>query len=142
MEPSSPSTAARSPASLWVALALVVILAAGAGFWLNQKIDSVQAAGAPREQGDVNETEQVVTGLQQAIAEIQGGRQKLDDQASQLQRAVAANQGERKLLADQLGALSQRVDALSSRVDALASASAEGNSATAQQPPSTNRRRR
>jgi hypothetical protein len=90
-------------------------------FWLNQKVDSLQISAAPRQQADANETRQAVTGLQQAVTDIQSGQQKLAEQVDQIQRNVAADAGERKLLSDQLGALN-------SRVDALASASAEARS--------------
>jgi septal ring factor EnvC (AmiA/AmiB activator) len=122
MDQPSSAPAASRPLLPWLALALVVILAAGTTFWLNQKIDSLQvAAAAPRQQTDANETRQAVAGLQQTIADIQSGQQKLGEQVSQMQHTIAADAGERKLLSDQLGALS-------SRVDALASASAEARS--------------
>lgn len=135
MDPSLPSPSASRLLLPWLALALIALLAAGAAFWLNQKIDLVQATAAPRQESGINETQQAIAGVKQAITEIQSAQQKLDEQVSQLQRAVAMNQGERKLLSDQLGALS-------SRVDALASSSAEAGSAPQQQPQSTNRRRR
>ncbi|MCK1594687.1 hypothetical protein [Bradyrhizobium sp. 164] len=102
---------------------------------MNQKIDSVQAAAAPRQESAINETQQAIAGVKQAITEIQTDQQKLGEQVSQLQRAVAMNQGEHKLLSDQLGAVS-------SRIDTLASSGAEAGSATQPQSQSTNRRRR
>lgn len=121
--------------SHWLALALVAIFAAGAAFWLNQKIDTVQAAAAPRQDSGAAEAQQAITAIKQAIAEIQTSQQKLEEQMGQLQRAMATNQGERKLLSDQLGALS-------SRVDSLGSSRAETSSAPQQQLPSPNRRKR
>ncbi|UQR60763.1 hypothetical protein LRP30_27670 [Bradyrhizobium sp. C-145] len=135
MDPSLPSPSASRPLLSWLALGLVAILAAGGAFWLNQKIDSVQAAAAPRQESVINETQQAIASVKQAIAEIKTAQQNLGEQVSQLQRAVAMNQGERKLLSDQLGAVS-------SRIDALASSSAEAGSAPQQQSQSTNRRRR
>lgn len=133
MDHSSPSSSARRPLLPWLTLAVVVTLAAGGAFWLNQKIDSVQAAAAPRQETGTNETQGARTGaLQRAIAEIQADQQKLGEQVRQVQRAVAANQGERKLLSDQVGALS-------SRVDALASSNAEAS--PRQQSQGANRRR-
>ncbi|MBR0904575.1 hypothetical protein [Bradyrhizobium liaoningense] len=105
MDQSSPSTAGSHTVVLWLVLALVVILGAGATYWLNQKIESVQAAATPRQESEI-------TSLQQAIAEIQAGQQKLGEQVSQ--RVMAIDQGERKLLSEQIGALSSRVDALAS----------------------------
>lgn len=134
MDQSSPSMANSRSVFPWLAWALVVVLGAGTtAFWLNQKIDSVQAAAASHQVSEASEIKRDVTGLQQAIAEIQAGQQKLLEQVNQLQRAVATNQGERKLLSEQVGALS-------SRVDALASSNAEA--ASQQQPQSTGRRRR
>jgi uncharacterized protein HemX len=132
MDNSSPSSPASPPLLPWLALAVVVILAAGGALWFNQKIDSVQAAAAPRQEIGANETQVAIASLKQAIAEIQADQQKLGEQVSQVQRAVATNQGERKLLSEQVGALS-------SRVDALASSSAEAT--PRQQPQGTNRRR-
>jgi uncharacterized coiled-coil protein SlyX len=105
----------------WLGLLLVIILAAGAGFWLNQRIDSVKAAMAPRQANNIGETKQAITSLQQAVVDIQAGQQKLSEQLADLQRRFAAGQGERKLLSDQLGSLS-------GRVDALASSNADANS--------------
>src|SRR3954462_10088484 len=114
MDHSSPDLSARRPLLPWLALAVVVIVAAGGAFWLNQKIDSVQPPAAPRQESGANETRGNIAGLKQAIAEIQADQQKLNEQVNQLQRAVAMNQGERKLLSEQVGALSSRVDALAS----------------------------
>lgn len=135
MDPSLPSDARSRPLLPWLALALVAIFAVGVAFWLNQKIDAVQAAGAPRQESRATEAQQAITAMKQAIAEIQTSQQKLEEQMGQLQRTVAANQGERKLLSDQLSALSTRVDTLSS-------SRAETSSAPQQQPPSANRRKR
>src|SRR4051794_3950525 len=99
MPPSLLSTSRRRPHLPWLALALVAIFAVTAALWLNHKIDSVQAA-APRQESGAIEAQQAITGIKQAIAEIQTSQQTLGDQVGQLQRAVAASQGERKLLSD------------------------------------------
>ncbi|MBR0903353.1 hypothetical protein [Bradyrhizobium liaoningense] len=109
MDQSLPSTVARPSIFPWLAFALVVILGAGAAFWLNQKIESV---ATPVQQTGANDTKQAIAGLQQAVVDIRASQQKLGEQMSQLQRAVATDQEERKLLSDQVGALSSRVDRL------------------------------
>ncbi|WP_439398208.1 hypothetical protein ACRQ5Q_13385 [Bradyrhizobium sp. PMVTL-01] len=135
MDASLPSNSRSRSLYQWLALILVAIFAAGAAFWLNQKIDAVQAAAAPRQESGAAETQQAITAIKQAIAEIQTSQQKLEEQMGQLQRATATDQGERKLLSDQLSALS-------SRVDSLGSSRAETSSAPQQQLPSANRRKR
>lgn len=135
MDASLPSNSRSHSLSQWLALALVAIFAAGAAFWLNQKIDIVQAAAAPRQESGAAEAQQATTAIKQAIAELQTSQQKLEEQMGQLQRAMATNQGERKLLSDQLGALS-------SRLDSLGSSRAETTSTPQQQIPSANRKKR
>jgi len=92
---------------------------------MNQKIEALQAATAPRQEVSVDETRQALVAVQQTTKDIQTGQQKLTEQVNELQRRIAGEQGERKLLSDQLGAIS-------GRVDALASSKADVNSAPQQ----------
>jgi hypothetical protein len=131
MEDSSAPVRARRSALPWVIVALVV-LAAGVSFiWMNIKIEALEAAKAPTQEINGDETRQAVAALQQRLNEIQSGQTTLTDQVSELQHRIAAEQGERKLLSDQLGSLSGRVEALSS-------SSADANSSPQQ--PQRNRR--
>jgi uncharacterized protein YlxW (UPF0749 family) len=113
------------PVFPWVIVALVVLLAGGGFFWMNQKIEALQAAATAPHQDTSGEeqTKQAMAGLQQAVEGVQSSQQKLVDQVADVQRKLAAEGGERKLMSDQLSALS-------SRVDALSSAKAEGTAAT------------
>lgn len=115
MEKSLASSSARRPIFAWVIVASVMFAAAGSVFWMNQKIEALQAAAtAPRQEFSVDEMRQAAAALQQTTKEIQTNQQKLSEQVTDLQRRVAAEQGERKLLSDQLGSISGRVDALAS----------------------------
>jgi len=103
------------PVFPWVIVALVVLLAAGGFFWMNQKIEALQAAAAvPHQDTSSDQTSQAVAGLQQGVQGVQSSQQQLVDQVADIQRKLAAEGGERKLISDQLSALSARVDALSS----------------------------
>jgi FtsZ-binding cell division protein ZapB len=97
----------------------MVIFASGtAAFWMNQKIEVLQAAVAARQEIKIDKTGQAIATLQRTTEEIQIGQQKLSEQVSELQRRVATGQGERKLLSDQLGSFGERLNALaSSRAD-------------------------
>ncbi|MGR4930247.1 hypothetical protein ACIPUD_26095 [Bradyrhizobium sp. CAR08] len=81
---------------------------------MNQRIDALQAAAAPRQEVNVDDARQAIAALQQATKELQTAQQKQAEQVADLQRRIAAEQGERKLLSDQLGSVSARVDALAS----------------------------
>jgi uncharacterized coiled-coil protein SlyX len=131
MDDSFASTGARRSIFPWVIVAFVIFAAAGSAFWMNQKIEALQAATAPRQEFNVDEMHQGIALLQQTTKEIQASQQKLSEKVTDLQRRVAAEQGERKLLSDQLGSIS-------GRVDSLASSSADANSNA--QPPEKNRR--
>jgi hypothetical protein len=119
-----PSDYARTdrPVFPWVVVALVVLLAAGGFFWMNQKIEALQAATVPHQDAGIEETKQAVASVQRVAQDVQSSQQKLVDQTADIQRKLAAEQGERRLISDQLSALS-------SRVDALSSAKAEGTAA-------------
>jgi septal ring factor EnvC (AmiA/AmiB activator) len=134
MEESSAPVRARQSALPWVIVALLVFAAGISLFWMNNKIEALEAAKAPAQALNGDETRRAVAALQQRLNDIQGGQAKLTDQVSELQRRIAAEQGERKLLFDQLGSISQRVDALSS-------SSADAN-ASPQQPQQNRRSRR
>ncbi len=108
----------------WLAVVLVIVLAAGGFIWTNREIQALQAAMAqPRDSG----RERGQADLQQAVQDVRSGQQKLSDQLADVQRKLASESGERKLLSDQLGSLS-------ARVDALASANADSTAAPPQNP--------
>ncbi|QAU48683.1 hypothetical protein XH91_27215 [Bradyrhizobium guangzhouense] len=98
---------------------------------MNNKIGALEAAKAPAQELNVDETRQALAALQKRFDEIQSGQTSLSGQVSELKGQVAKEQGERKLLSDQLGSLSERVDALSS-------SSADANAGSQQ--PQRNRR--
>lgn len=140
MDPSQPPTPRTSSVFPWLLTALVIILAAGGIFWMNQRIEALQTAvGTTRPDPTVEETEKSVASLHQIIQQIQTDQQKLGDQVTQIQHGVAAEQGNRKLLSDQIGSLSARVDALAS-AHATAAAPTEPSQQTSQG--ETKRRRR
>jgi FtsZ-binding cell division protein ZapB len=118
MDEPSASAGVRRSVFPWVIVAMVIFASGGAAFWMNQKIEVLQAAVAKRQEIKIDKTGQAIATLQRTTEEIQIGQQKLSEQVSELQRRVATGQGERKLLSDQLGSFGERLNALaSSRAD-------------------------
>ncbi|EHR01343.1 hypothetical protein [Bradyrhizobium sp. WSM471] len=131
MEDSQAPARVRQSALPWVIVALVVFAGVASVIWMNNRIEALEAANAPHQVLNGDETQHTLAALQQSLNDIKNGQTTLADQVSQLQRRIAAEQGERKLLSDQLGSISGRVDALSS-------SNAEAN--TSPQQPQRNRR--
>lgn len=133
-EPSD-AVARNSSVSLWLAVLLAIILAAGSFYWTNHKFEALRATAAtpaaPAQHSDSVPIKQAIAALQQTVQDVQLTQQRLADELNELQRKLASEEGDRKLLSEQLGALS-------SRVDAMASANAE----SAPSPAARNRRSR
>jgi septal ring factor EnvC (AmiA/AmiB activator) len=100
------------PVLPWLVTVLVIVLAAGGFFWMDRKIETLQAAA--HQDSGIEDARQAVAGLQQSTKDVQSSQQKLGEQINDLERKLASEAEERKLMSDQLGALSARVDALAS----------------------------
>src|SRR3954454_20099529 len=94
MDESLNSSSARRSIFPWVIVVIVICAAAGSAFWMNQKIEALQAATAPRQEVSVDETRQALVAVQQTTKDIQTGQQKLTEQVNELQRRIAGEQGE------------------------------------------------
>ncbi|WP_316172187.1 hypothetical protein [Bradyrhizobium sp. SZCCHNRI3037] len=138
MNQSAPSVPQGPSLSPWLLTALVVIIAAGGFFWINQRIETLQmTVAADRPDFNLEETKQTLASLQQIIQQVQADQQKLGDQIAEIQRGATAEQADRKALSDRVGALGTRIDALAS-----AQATAAATNELPQQAPQVQKNKR